>query len=367
MAVRRSVVQAEIARGVAYTDTVTKRLLRQIVPESIAVIRHDDLDDLAADGLLQARVKAVINAGCTMSGTIPSEGPRRLLEQGVPIVEIAPSYFPLLQNGMEVCLMKDSILAGGAIIPSSFFTRERWHTQYEQAKNAHNEQLKQFIDNTLTFAALEKELVLEPLRCPHLRTVLKGRQALIVIRGKRHHEDLAALGSYISRTRPVLIGVDGGADALLEHGLTPQIIIGDMDSVSDRALRCGAELVVHAYRSGRAPGLTRIMELGLSAVVVSCCGTSEDLALLLAHDLHCERIVTVGLHTNMYDFLEKGRRGMGSSLLVRMKVGHKLIDSRGAADIISLPESIVRPQAAANVFTRWFPFMFRKLFSQVRN
>jgi uncharacterized membrane-anchored protein len=351
----------EITRGLAYADVVTKRLLRHITPGSIAVIRHDDLDELAAVGLVQAGVKAVVNAGQTMSGKIPLEGPLRLLERNIPVVEIAPLYFPLLQNRTEVCLLEGSIAADGLTIPCIPFTKERWYHLYYAAASSQNEQLREFIDNTLKYAQIEKDIVLQPLVYPKLRTVLAGRHVLIVIRGKDYRQDLAVLRKYINRQRPALIGVDGGADCLLEHGYTPDIIVGDMDSVSDRALQCGAELVVHAYRSGQAPGLARLSGLGLPAFTLASCGTSEDLALLLAYDLQCARIVTIGLHSHMNDYLEKGRQGMGSSLLVRMKVGDKLTDAKGIRWIVdsgTLPWRNAWPQ---RILFR-FPFSFGKLF-----
>src|SRR5699024_1759572 len=102
-----------------------------------------------------------------------------------------------------------------------------------------------------------------------------------VVRGYHYKEDLAALKPYIREYRPVLVGVDGGADAIIEAGYTPDLIIGDMDSVSDAALTSGAEVVVHAYRDGRAPGLERAQRVGVEHQVFPATGTSEDAAMLL--------------------------------------------------------------------------------------
>ena len=129
--------------------------------------------------------------------------------------------------------------------------------------------------------------------------------------------------------KPILVGVDGGADALMEFGYTPDVIVGDMDSVSDEALRKAKEIVVHAYTDGRAPGLKRIQDLGLEAVVFPAPGTSEDIAMLTAYEYGAELIVAVGTHSNMIDFLEKGRPGMASTFLVRLKIGSKLVDAKG--------------------------------------
>jgi uncharacterized membrane-anchored protein len=139
------------------------------------------------------------------------------------------------------------------------------------------------------------------------------------------------LRPYIREYRPVLIGVDGGADALLEAGLKPDLIVGDMDSVSDAALTSGAELVVHAYRDGRAPGLPRLEHLNLPAVVFPATGTSEDIAMLLADDKGAQLIVAVGTHYTLVEFLDKGRSGMASTFLTRLRVGSKLVDAKGVS------------------------------------
>jgi uncharacterized membrane-anchored protein len=131
--------------------------------------------------------------------------------------------------------------------------------------------------------------------------------------------------------KPVLIGVDGGADALLEAGSKPDVIIGDFDSVSDTALRCGASLVVHAYADGNAPGAARLDALGLPYTRFLAAGTSEDIAMLLAFEKGAELIVAVGTHNSMVEFLDKGRPGMASTFLVRMKVGPILVDAKGVS------------------------------------
>ena len=128
---------------------------------------------------------------------------------------------------------------------------------------------------------------------------------------------------------PLLIGVDGGADAILEAGFKPDIVVGDMDSVTDDALRSGAELLVHAYPDGRAPGMARLESLGLTGTAWPLAATSEDLALLLAYESGADLIVAVGTHANLIEYLDKGRKGMASTFLVRLKVGPKLVDAKG--------------------------------------
>jgi uncharacterized membrane-anchored protein len=201
----------------------------------------------------------------------------------------------------------------------------------EEARAGLSDQLKSFVGNTLEYLEREHDLLLDRVGVPEIATPLEGRHCLIVVRGYHYREDIATLRPYIREYCPVLIGVDGGADALIEAGYTPHIVVGDMDSVSDRALRSGAELVVHAYRDGTAPGLARVDRLGLPSVIFPATGTSEDVAMLLADDKGASLIVAVGAHATLVEFLDKGRAGMASTFLTRLRVGGKLVDAKGVS------------------------------------
>ena len=199
-------------------------------------------------------------------------------------------------------------------------------------------QLEAFAANTMEYLRRERELLLDGVGVPEIGHEHEGRHVLVVVRGYHYKEDLAALRPYIREYRPVLIGVDGGADALIEAGYQPDLIVGDMDSVSDEALRCGAELVVHAYPDGRAPGLARVRELGLDAVTFPAPGTSEDVAMLLADDKGASLIVAVGTHATLVEFLDKGGAGMASTFLTRLRVGGKLVDAQGREPALPQPD-----------------------------
>jgi uncharacterized membrane-anchored protein len=156
---------------------------------------------------------------------------------------------------------------------------------------------------------------------------------VVVTRGEGHRDDLETIRTYINEMHPVLIGVDGGADTILELGWTPDIVVGDMDSASDDALRSAGEILVHAYTDGRAPGKKRVEALGLPHNCVPARGTSEDVALNLAYDKGADLIVAVGTHTCLVDFLEKGRGGMASTFLSRLKVGDRVVDAHGVSKL----------------------------------
>jgi uncharacterized membrane-anchored protein len=192
-------------------------------------------------------------------------------------------------------------------------------------------QLEAFAANTMEYLKLERDLLLDGVGVPDIETKIAARHCLIVVRGYDYRADLDVLRPYIREFKPVLIGVDGGADALVEAGYTPDIIVGDMDSVSDDVMRCGAEVIVHAYPDGRAPGLARAHELNVPATLFSAAATSEDLAMLLADEKGASLIVAVGTHATLVEFLDKGRGGMASTFLTRLKVGGKLVDAKGVS------------------------------------
>jgi len=314
-------------------DRRTKNLVQRLRPNEIAVIDHPDLDPVAADALKRCHPRAIINASASLTGRYPNAGPLLLLRAGIPILDgVGAEIFDLVREGEEIEIRDDGVYCGDRRLASGFLlTARRVEELLASAQANFPKEVARFIENTLHYALGEVDAVLQGLEIPPLGVDFRGRQVLVVVRGDHYREDLRAIRTYIQENRPVLVGVDGGADALLECGYRPQVIVGDMDSVSDRALRCGAELIVHAYPDGRAPGKARLAALGLEGKVVRAPGTSEDLALLLAHQLGAALIVIVGSHFGVLDFLSKGRRGMASTLLVRLKVGSLLVDAKGVS------------------------------------
>jgi uncharacterized membrane-anchored protein len=317
----------------ARLDRRTKNLTKRLKPGDIAIIDHVDLDRVAADALIRSQVAAVINVAPSISGRYPTQGPQVLVDAGVPLVDdVGPDVFDLVKEGQQVRLDGEALyLADSVVAKGTRQTVESVAEDMTAAKEGLAEQLKAFVTNTFDYINRESELLAEGIRLPELRTKLAGRHALVVARGYRYHEDLKALRSYIREFKPVIIGVDGGANALIEAGYWPHMIIGDMDSVSDKALLSGAELVVVAYLNGHAPGLPRVQDLGLDSVTCPAPGTSEDVAVLLADEAGASLIVTVGMRYGLVEFLDKGRSGMASAVLTRIRVGDKIVDAKGVS------------------------------------
>ena len=319
--------------GTARVDQRTKNLTKRLRPGDVAVIDHRDIDKVSAEALVACRPAAVVNAAPSISGRYPNLGPEILVRAGIPLVDdVGPDVMTAVHEGEEVRLHEGCLHAGDELVAKGREQNAATITAaMEEARAGLAVQLEAFAANTMEYLRKERELLLDGVGVPEIRTPIDGRQVLIVVRGYHYKEDLATLRPYIREYRPILIGVDGGADAILEAGHTPDLIVGDMDSVSDRALTCGAEIVVHAYRDGRAPGLDRVQALGVAPVVFPATGTSEDVAMLLADDKGASLIVAVGTHATLVEFLDKGRAGMASTFLTRLRVGGKLVDAKGVS------------------------------------
>jgi uncharacterized membrane-anchored protein len=309
----------------------TKELTKRLEPGDVAVIDHVDLDRVAAEGLVEARVSAVINGSASITGRYPNIGPLLLLAAGIVLVDsVGEGVFDALGEGESVSIIDGGLYVRGQLRASG--TRQSMATAnalIEQSKAEIGLELQRFAENTLEYMRAEQFLLLESPEVPDLTCRIQGRHVLIVVRGDQFKEDLAALKGYIEDRDPIIIAVDGGADAVLRAGHRPHIIIGDFDSVSSESLHCGAQLIVHAFPDGRAPGAQRLRDEGVEFTSFALAGTSEDVAMLLAFEKGAELIVAVGTHVNLVDFLDKGRPGMASTFLTRLKVGPILVDAKG--------------------------------------
>ncbi|SHJ66502.1 Uncharacterized membrane-anchored protein [Anaerobranca californiensis DSM 14826] len=350
-------------KGIIKKNKKTKDLIKELEYGDIALICHKDIDEIAALGLIEKKVKAVINIEQSISGFYPNQGPKLLLEKGIILWDnVDKRLWDKITDETEIEIIENKIIGlDGDINLGKPLTIEDVEKKLAEAEDNFNNVLDDFIDNTLTYAKREKSLVTGKLQIPPIDIDLKDKPVVVLVRGKSYKEDLLAIRSFIKEVKPILIAVDGGADAFLEHRLKPDIIVGDMDSVSDEALKMAKELIVHGYPDGRAPGLDRLKSLGLEGKVFKAPGTSEDIALLLAYHYKAEIIVALGTHSNMIDFLEKGRKGMASTFLVRLKVGPKLVDGKGVSVLYN--SSINTKTLVLLVIGMFLPFLVMAYYS----
>ncbi|WP_433238829.1 putative cytokinetic ring protein SteA [Streptosporangium sp. CA-135522] len=330
---RRKVTDLPGVTAVARIDRRTKGLTKRLRAGEIAIIDHVDVDRVSAEALVACGAASVVNVAAGISGRYPNLGPQIIVEAGVSFIDNAsPELFERIKDGDLVRVHEGAVYLDDEVVgKGDVQTADSIEAAMVEARAGLTVQIEAFAANTMEYVRRERDLLIDGVGVPDIRTVMEGRHVLIVVRGYHYKEDIAALRPYIREYRPIMIGVDGGADALIEAGYVPDIIVGDFDSVSTKALTCGAELVVHAYRDGRAPGLERVEQLGRDAVVFPAIGTSEDIAMLLADDKGADLIVAVGTHATLVEFLDKGRSGMASTFLTRLRVGSKLVDAKGVS------------------------------------
>jgi len=329
-------VQSQAVRqveGSARLGKRTKHLVKRLKPGDVAIIDHEDLDRVSAEELIACGVKAVVNAARSSSDRYPNMGPLLLVSAGVLLVD-APGapLFERLKDGEAIVVRGGDIRRGDELIATGEVQEPVALRQLnDERRREIGEALEAFARNTVEHMIEERELLVGKLELPRFDTDFRDRPALVVVRGVDHKRDLRALRPYVRDVKPVIVAVDGGADALVEHGFKADMIVGDMDSVSDSTLRMGAELVVHAYPDGRAPGRERVQELRLPHKIVPAPGTSQDIAMLIAAEKGARLIVSVGSQYNLVEFLDKNRRGMSSTFLTRLRVGEILVDAKGVS------------------------------------
>ncbi len=322
--------RARSLSGRLRVDRLTKRLAQRLRRGEIALIAHQDIDRLSGELLVRCRPRAVLNALDSCTGAYANEGPETLLRAGIALIDcLGAEALDALKEGQVASVSEATVRAGDKTCTGRLVTPALLSQLQQQARAREGASLAEFAENTLRHVRQEAHLLSSGVQLPDLHTRIAGRECVVAVRGDHYQEDLKALRPYIRDRRPVLLAVDGAADKMLELGLRPDILVGDMDSVSDQALRCGAELVVHGYLNGSAPGSKRIEGAGLRGHVFRCLGTSEDAALLLAHEAGASLIVAVGSHSGLTHFLDKGRPGMASTFLTRLKVSSRMVDARG--------------------------------------
>ena len=332
-----AVVAGREVAGPARLGRRTKRLVKELRAGAVAVLDHKDLDRVSAEDLIAAGVLAVLNCSPSSTGAYPNMGPLLLVQAGIHLVDLpGDELFHRLADGDPIVVTGGEVRRDGQLLASGAVQEpEDVRAATDERRREIGDALEAFAQNTIEHMLEERELLSGRIELPRFETDFRDRPALIVVRGVDHQQDLRALRPYIRDMKPAILAVDGGANALLAEGFKPDMIVGDMDSATVAALRCGAELVVHAYPDGRAPGRKHLEELGLPYKLVPAPGTSQDVAMLIAAEKGAELIVSVGSQFNLVEFLDKNRRGMASTFLTRLRLGEILVDAKGVSRLYS--------------------------------
>ena len=326
-----------VITGRARLGRRTKDLVKRLGPEDVAIVDHADLDRVSAEELAETGVRAVVNVSPSTTGRFPNPGPLELVRAGIRLID-APGapLFEDLSDGEQIRLDGAAIWRNGTVVArGTLLEAAALEDALAEQQSRVSHALESFAENTLLHLREEANTLSAGIEFPSLETRFRDRHVLVVARGPGYKSDLRMVRPYVREFRPVLVAVDGGADALRAVGHRADVIVGDFDSVSDGALQTGAELVVHAYPDGSAPGAERLRRLGLPFHTVAAPGISEDLALLLAHEKGASLIVAVGTHFNLVEFLERDREGMASTFVTRLKVGESLVDAKGVSRLVS--------------------------------
>src|SRR4051812_21616598 len=328
-----AVAVARDVAGPARLGRRTKRLVKTLQPGAIAILDHRDLDRVSAEDLIAAGVKAVCNCSPSSTGAYPNMGPLLLVQAGVHLVDLPDDQlFEALHDDERITLRGGDVMRGSTVLAHGTVQEpDVVRAATDERRREIGDALEAFAQNTIEHMLEERELLSGRIELPRFDTDFRDRPALIVVRGVDHQKDLRALRPYIRDVKPAILAVDGGANALLAEGFKPDMIVGDMDSATEAALRCGAELVVHAYPNGKAPGRKHLENLGLPYKLVPAPGTSQDVAMLIAAEKGAQLIVSVGSQWNLVEFLDKNRRGMSSTFLTRLRIGEILVDAKGVS------------------------------------
>lgn len=331
----------EVIKGPIYEHKQTKKLLQYLPKKSIVYLWHEDLDGVAVNGLIQAKVKAVINAKTSMSGKYAQRHVRTLLQAGIAVFDIISIFNRdspyngeqafIYQNGLFVEKDGETECVAELLSYDDHVIKRKESLAITNYPN----QFEDFVKNTLHYAGQECDWFKEKPVLPIPLNRLRGETVFIVARNTDYEKDIKALYHTLKRKQSIVIAVDGAADGLMKYRICPDFIVGDMDSISEKTLNCGATLICHQHPNGRSPGKDRLMKMGIEAELIRFVGTSEDVALTAAFWSDARKLFLIGCRTGMTEFLEKGRAGMGATWLARMQAGDRITDLKGIHQLYS--------------------------------
>ncbi len=243
----------------------------------IAVVDLPDLDRAQADALVQRKVRAVLNAAESSTGRYPNSGPQVLADAGIALVDhVGAGIWTRLRSGDTVRIADGKIFKNEVLVAQGQMVDDA--TRSERLGAAERElatKLGSLTANASDHLERERALLLEGARVPRLDAKLRGRPVVVVSRAYQWEHDLKAIRRWIRDSGAVVVGVAAGADALLETRIKPDVVIGHLQDLSDRALRSGADVVV-VSPSGRTDGAERFERAHVDVTVFQATGSAAS-------------------------------------------------------------------------------------------
>lgn len=318
--------------GVARAERDNAQLSKKLKKGDIAVIDHIDLDRVHAEALVERGVRAVINVSSSTSGRYPNLGPQILSHAGILLIDaVSPEIWSGFKSGDKIRIDAGVIYRGEQQIASGIELDDaKIAALLSSAQSGLSTQLESLAANSAEHLRREHKMLLEGSGVPRLRTTLRNRPAVVVSKAYEYEADLAEIKGYLKNHDAVLIGAGSGADALLDAGYTPDLVVGALSNLSDRALKECKEVVITST-SGQLTAIERLEKTGADAQTFVAAGSDEDLALVLADTNEASVIILAGGHTSLVDFLDRGPTDMSSTFLTRLRVGTRLVDAKAVA------------------------------------
>ncbi|KQP82448.1 putative cytokinetic ring protein SteA [Aeromicrobium sp. Leaf291] len=313
----------------ARTGDASSKALRD---GDIAVVDLPDLDRGQAEALVARNVRAVLNAAESSTGRFPNLGPQVLADAGVTLIDhVGAGIWSRLRSGDTVRIADGKVFKDEVLVAQGHMVDDATRSQrLGVAERDLATRLGSLTANASDHLERERELLLEGARIPRLPTRLRGRPVVVVSRTYGWQDDLKRIRRWIRDSGAVVVGVTAGADALIDAKITPDVVIGHLDDLSDRALRSGADVVV-VTSSGRSEGHERFERAGVDVATFTASGAPSDLAILLADSNDAPVIVEVGAPRGLVEFLERGTAEVASSFVTRLRAASTLVDARAVA------------------------------------
>ncbi len=333
-------------RGPARVHRRTASLLGRLRQGDIAVIDHADMDRETAQSLVDSGVVAVVNAGPMISGRYPNLGPERLVQAGIMVLDtVGPEIFASVKDGAALRIDDAELYVGDSLVAAGReFTVDLLEAEMALARGGLIAQLESFTHNSTEFLRREQDVLLHGLGVPQIATDITGRLVVVVVRSHGWEIELKGIKSFLREQKPILIGVDAGADALVSAGYCPDVVVvsATHDELPAATVLRKARDVVVVVERGASRALTEQFErMSIRPLPFETGATTEDAALLLACANQASLIIGVGMHATLAEFLDRRRPGLASTFLTRLKVGPDLVD---AAALPHLYDGAVRPR-----------------------